>query len=718
MSAVPIKPHSIASIAAILAFSPSFNRMIEKANIVSLHKFRGTLGRTSFHTVWARETTDVFSIEPVLEKEDPFNNRNSDKALDSAGWWCPLASTLWFLLIATILPIACIIALELTQQRSDKHMGLLDIDSSLLVASVSYIPTVISIIISAISAGLEANISLLAPFAALRKGKAIASRSLKMQLGGKFLPHALYVSLKAKNYAVAMALIANFIAGFLVIVVSGLFETIDTTKVQEHTMFTTDKFNFNVTNLELGGQVSAVAPLIEFSNLSYPKWTYQDLVFNHLSYNSSEQTANMTFAAKLPAIRPRLRCAPVEDSNRVINPIMNIADIQHIQRRIEEPGRLIVEPENMARILINTTLEIKDWCELRPSENSSQMPQTTTLLQYLRVPLGSNSTFAIPDSMQWYENGPVGGTNINMPQYNYIEPDSLRAIKGCPRISMTLGRVDLSGVTKVESLINHKPDIDVATILCHLNLEEVFADVQFTLPHFELKTIPRPDEQSAKLLYNTDAGIDFDLTAEDLVTGLQSEGDFPTGVTWSVTDSFMLALLHAKEKPPLESLLGKRNADNLSKAVSRVSERYIAQAISLNARTSVEEGGPVSFNGTLTSKSNRLQQSRGTKIAIQIMLAIIIVCATASRLLMPVQIILPHCPNSIAGTALLLSGSSLTKERTMSLQRKNKEPLASWITNMIDERTFSLKWWPTAEGSQRYYIDVETDDVFGTKMAV
>lgn len=718
MSAVPIKPHSIASIAAILAFSPSFDRMIKKANIFSLDKFRAIIGRTPFQSAWARENTDVFSIEPALEEDGPLNNRNSDKVSNSATWWCPFASTLWFLLIAAILPIASIIVLELTQQWSDKHNGFLEIDSSILATLILYIPTVISLIISAIYAGLEFNISLLAPFAALRKGKAKASQSLKMQLGGKFLPHALYLSLKAKNYAVAMALIGNFVAGFLVIVVSGLFKPIDTTKAREHTMFTTDKFNFNITNLDLGDEVPAVASLVEFSNLSYPKWTYQDLVFNHLNYNSSEQAANMTFAAKLPAIKPKLRCASVKDNNRVVTSLSKAAGDRHVRSLDEEPTGVIVEPSNEAYIVIKTSLETKDWCEFLSSGNSSHTPITASLLQYFPAILGSNNTFALSDGLKWYENGRVGGTNKFASHYTYTGPDSPRTIKGCPSFSMTLGSVDLSSVTNFESMPSYNLDTEIVTILCHLNLEEVFADVQFTLPHFELNMTPRPDEESAKLLYNTDAGMSFDFTAEDLITGLPSDGDFPTGVTWSVADSFMLALLHAKEKPPLESLLGKHNAENLSRAVSRVSERYIAQAISLNARTNVEEGGPVSFNGTLTSKSKRLQQSRETKIATQIMLAIIVVCATASRLLMPVQIILPHCPNSIAGTALLLSGSSLTEERAVSSQLKNKESLASWIANMIDERTFSLKWWPTAEGNQRYYIDVDTDDTSGTKMAV
>lgn len=164
-------------------------------------------------------------------------------------------------------------------------------------------------------------------------------------------------------------------------------------------------------------------------------------------------------------------------------------------------------------------------------------------------------------------------------------------------------------------------------------------------------------------------------------------------------DNFIEALVLTKDGRPADKLAGAENVENLRNATQRFYGTYMAQAISLNMRdNSTTKDLPI-YDGLVTTSGNqRLQQSRGSKIALQVVLAVMVACAIATRLLLPVKDVLPHNPCSIAGTATLMAGGVMISR--IGAERMDMD-------NLLHNGLYSLKWWRDEKGVERYGIDLE-----------
>ncbi|KAI0149172.1 hypothetical protein BJ166DRAFT_58101 [Pestalotiopsis sp. NC0098] len=106
----------------------------------------------------------------------------------------------------------------------------------------------------------------------------------------------------------------------------------------------------------------------------------------------------------------------------------------------------------------------------------------------------------------------------------------------------------------------------------------------------------------------------------------------------------------------------------------------------------------------------RIVQNRGPKIALQVLLGVMVLCAAASWLsMLGAGGLLPHSPASIAGAAALLAGGELWKAQEEDRRRALLVPDgAEWIDDgelarlgVWENLVFGLGWWPDG----RYGID-------------
>ena len=258
------------------------------------------------------------------------------------------------------------------------------------------------------------------------------------------------------------------------------------------------------------------------------------------------------------------------------------------------------------------------------------------------------------------------------------------------------------------------PRIHINIMYCYQRLEQVMTNITFSYPDFTINgTIPpKPLESTAHDLRNatTTSHNWFDVSLNTFIRSLRDLGTGVTGRNW--INPFIQALVWGKDGIPIDELYNNGNMSTLAAAANRLYARYIVQAISANMRTTVPQTGetlPV-YTATITQPSQRLQQNRSPKIALQVMLAFMALCAVGAYAIADMKRVLPHNPCSIAGTASLLADSEMCWTNSIipegSEWKSNKQLRQEGVFGGL---RFRMGWWTQGKAVQekRFGIDVQ-----------
>ncbi|KAI9147472.1 hypothetical protein HJFPF1_12494 [Paramyrothecium foliicola] len=635
-----------------------------------------------------------------LSQQDQMNERLLGSSKKKEWWivsgWKPLSGTSWYFFIAISLPAAAVAALETFYYLLKRPEGFIYLNPYTAIIFSNYIPVLFAFSISAIYSGLEFTVKLIMPFSALEQGKrkGPAAQTLEINLMGKLSPVAAYVSYKLQNYAVITAILASSIGGLLSVVVSGLYTTTDAPRPVEFPILLKDTIDTNLTSFGNLQDALVIASLIEFRSLNQSKWTYDDVVFNQLDpYTISAQdwSNSQSLVVKIPAIRPRLNCTVVEvDKVLMSKPVA----------RADHSGKLYLE--------LATTLSDSDWCEIPLRDNSPYF--ATSSMVYT---LESADKRAIIGNINTH---PMGSPKAGYPT---IEG------RGCPTLSVHLGWARAVKSTAKSALnctgTDYDIDLDMGMILCYQQLEKVAMTVNLTLPDFDVD--PRYggqiDEFSATSMLNQDGGARFDFNLDPLAQGLINPdfwseikfksriADTNNSLTTPNVEKFVRSATEILGLS-IDGLLGKNKTSNLFHATNRLYKRYMVQVMSMHMRTNSigDEAPSITYDGVITlNDSKRLHQDSASKLLLQAMLGVMIICALITRSMLPSSEALPCNPCSIIGTASLLVGGSLVARPHGS--QSHEAEMKPESLSKAQGRTYSLKWWQSADGRFRYGIDVD-----------
>ncbi|KAH7140774.1 hypothetical protein EDB81DRAFT_655305 [Dactylonectria macrodidyma] len=724
-SVIPREPGSIAATATMLAASPPLQQTVMYMGTSRRSQIRKRLEAFNFRSAIIPGPQPTLMIEPIPHSKEA-SLEGPEPAEQAISWWRPMSGYPWFLALAIGLPLLLIVALEIVQHFSDKNSGFMKIGPSDVAAFATYIPAAVVLGVASMYTALELMAAVFAPYDALRRGKASADRSIHLNLVGKLLPHAAFLSLKTRHFAVLVALAANFVGGFLTIVVSGLYSVVDIPHVAELTIYQADTFNLNDVDISLeDGQASAIDSLIEYLDLSYPQWTYEGLTFNRFRVRDaavSSSSSQAPLVVEVPATRASLNCTTIPSESRQVSIIYGDQDGNSMSSL---PGGSSFYSPRPGYIYagFNTTLDYSEWCETPPSENST----AAFWMQYFWLPYDLSPAYVGKASIiQWSSSGiladgaldtdPTSGTGMGV---NGLTTGGF----GCPTFAVTLGSARATERNRVGNTTEWDFEHDFGTLLCYQNIEEVNTNLTWTLPGFDLAgaSTPKPDESTAKTLKTSSGSERFEFAPNAWLLGLSDSvfnrtiaGPDNSSYLYNDVDSFVRALVYGKNGQPLDELLGSNNTDNLTTISNDLYKAYMAQAISLNMRknnTAADSKLP-SFTGTLsTTGHQRLRQNRPSKIALQVMLALMVACAVGMTLLIRIREVLPHNPCSIAGTATLLAGSEMASTRIIP-------PCAEWrndkelkILGVFEQYVYALTWWVEYGGDrsskQRYGVDLD-----------
>lgn len=663
---VPRDPGPIFATMALLATSPSLLESLSGLGSARRSKIRKSTNDYHYQSLLAGTKETAFSLDAVKGQQHvpaikPAAEAEFAESRPLFSWWRPITSRRSWFCLAALLPLALIILLEILQRISDAHQGIISLDSSTRLNSrivASYLPAFIMLVVASIYDGIESNVAISAPFAKLKRGR-IPARSpyIMTDITNKLPPHALYLAVKALNMGHATCIVAVFVAAFLTIVVSGLYTTNEVPAHFTSSLRQSDVLNFGAGDFLVNDNGAAVVTsLLEYSDLPYPSWTYDGLVFDEFLPASNIGTSG-SIAVQVPAYRAVLNCSVGYGYSAV-----------YVGGTVDSSAEYVPGKE-----LIDINAEVPLACQ-RAQSNYTSVTWTQTYYvpnDTSTVYVGKGTTFLwgidgaptlTGDGAQVSVDNGIDLTVIDLPTEEY----------GCPTFGFSIGTAAVKRKIFANGTELIEPEANMTLAMCYQNLEQVQTNLTLDLPNLSINSAVPPvtDESTAVLLADTSTGSQIwnwdinNFLATLTNTSSKSVILSPSGGSPALNDidAFIQTLVQGKSPTPITSLLGDANVDALVTASEHLYAEYMAQAFSATVRIPANStaNNNITYSATVSDARRwRLQQNRTPKIALQVMLAFLAAAAIATYWLTDMQQILPHSPCSIAGVATLLADSEL-----------------------------------------------------------
>ena len=229
--------------------------------------------------------------------------------------------------------VAIIIALELMLRKSTSEDGLGDVgdDDTYLHYTWTTVPAVVLGIVTMVFAAMDFNVRALVPYTTLKETVGTAA-FVRIDLLDMSLPRAIYREVRLANLG-AFATTLTLLIGSLFTIFSGsLFQALTIPSESSIVLRANRSFPIEFRGTSSSNAASVVS-LILSSNYSYPKFTYDDLVFPELVLDTSlasisgpKSTESMSLKAVIPAVRSKLNCRLLDASKIRVNHTVDYKD--------------------------------------------------------------------------------------------------------------------------------------------------------------------------------------------------------------------------------------------------------------------------------------------------------------------------------------------------------------------------------------------------------
>ncbi|KAK8043035.1 hypothetical protein PG994_013518 [Apiospora phragmitis] len=454
--------------------------------------------------------------------------------------------------------------------------------------------------------------------AAARRG--VLSRNL-----GRLPLITFFVSLREKHIAACFSAIGTILGSLLTILVAGLYSFASLDIETSMTVQRTDGFG----------------------NISYPQWTYDDLIFPNLTLSEADLgTADSTrrITVSVPARRAMLQC----DTKKT----------EEVKVEIKKSSF-----DSTSTYTIHT--ELRSRC---PGSTGKPIPtriiSTRSNLTGFGGQLGNLwETANITDGGPLYTNHPPPA---NQPGFH-----SLIFYYGSFPSEVSQSRAS----QKPSSRSGYHPVFTTARRGKSLGIDPGRA--------------PVPDEGTARFV---NAGTPEASNVQEYLVAYPLSNFFRpvTGdnavlrdlQTFRGLDWFYQAVVLADGGMDPTDLVGSANAPRLVEATSKMYGHFMAQVMHRIMRSpgTILPSSQRTLPAVATQSQTRLRQNAGPKVALQLLLGLMAASAVAAWLAMRDTNFLPHEPGSIAGVAVLVAGSGLWGDGGDGDERNGS---SSWDTPLV-----------------------------------
>lgn len=665
-SGVARDPSSIGGLSAVLVGSPEFvesvrstgaQSMTRIARLLSSRLHESCIDRSADRTARFRIQT-IIDLKAGMQEEERYKERGNSNGSDTIEWWQPFSVTIVGRTVLLAVAIAAIVTLELLYRSSQRHGGIADLPSDDARYAYTYVPALVMTIIVALFSSLDSSLRIFQPYRNLRIGGSSAQQSILDDQLGKMSIQALYSSLSKRQFALSASTLAVLLAPFLSIAVSSLYGLDSFVSQYPVVVRQTNGFDPELSlpdyyDIRVKDGASA-ATMVMGANLSFPAWTYNELVFPELELDLLPSSTHLNRTA-------------YESGSATLNVIV----------------------PNVLRATANCSSTGVYGYDLTTLFNSSSRYGTYQPYINVSVPSGCGAP-GFSELSEAFLGYP--------PQASYFAwvQDGVRD-----------GGKSYCHTPLMAVLGHWWTDERPSVLLCKPYMQQVAANVTFSMPDFSIDLQHPPVAIESTATYFSNAAVNATLDGR-----FQQFVDESNNLT-----QFFSTLVHGRDGIPITELAGPSNEQRLINAVDHQYRVLMAQVYNTAMRVSSSPSSPTSgavysqmLNGTLTAPNrNRIVQDRASTYVLEGILAAMVICVIVSWVCMDTRRVLPKNPCSIAAVASLLAGSEILGQEFLGRG-------AEWLSDeQLKEKfegwTFSLGWWEQAAGGRRRFgIDVGNAD--------
>ena len=700
---VPRNPNSLAAMSKIIFSSESFQKLFQCTGHLPDEALRQHLSSRSYQTN-ASPSSGSFVIHPQEASNWPLPPSRLSKLLQTSvkmpsqnakyhcghsnsappsnsesRWWRPLTVTISFFIVTLALPIVTIVVLEILQQYSNKHDGLVASAYALSSATALsyYLPAALMMAISIMFNSLNFTLMIFVPYSTLVKGNSPARRSIMSSYLGKIPILGLIQAIIVRHWTVCFSTTAAILGSSLIIVVPGLYISNAGPGSSGVFVHQIDHFNLNWTNsANNDSNAGTMFALVEEISTPYPRFTYDELALPTIEVTGKAGAAHDVLQVRLGATRATLNCTVVPSSGTTVS-IITLGSGGQVNVTVQAPLPANCPFGGLGGSSPSITFD--NTFQISLLNSTVNQPYGGILLDLHDAPSSGDSL-----GFQSYGNS-TGNSEADNPP-------------GCPSLGFIFGYIT----------VGDDINFNATALMCSQLAEEVQTDTHFLLPSMDLdpRNPPVPDEGTAKYLVNQTGALSYRIQAAfDSEMMAYNGTDSPQPGSPPMLDPFFQALLYSQDHVDPTSLVGPANVDNLINATNHVYRKYMAQAFNSNMRHNLSSADRTTVRGTVvTPHQSRLVQDEASKIVLQVLLATMVLCAVAARLLADTERVLPHSPTSIAGMASLLEGSELVDRSFVSGGAEGMGDGGFGKKGVFQDESFGLGWWDgTEEGKGRRF---------------
>ncbi|KAF3192977.1 hypothetical protein TWF225_010841 [Orbilia oligospora] len=604
----PRDPSSIGAVATILSRSRSLEQSLSGTSNLSEKDLETWLHRYRFYsTVEVTSSGRIFKIELAdVHPNSGDNQRYSDETklpepAERSKWWKPLGLKWWVIIPLVVFPIAIIVALEVLYRKSVRDQGLAYIpDGGYVHYTWVFVPAFVMVVIVTLFNMLDYATRCIAPYQAMRADSTVASRGILYNPNGKLTLPALWFAIKEKHVTVIATTFAVLIAPVLTIAVSGLFYSqlaanASTLTVQQDTWFNVSFPDYNVNTTD-----DIISSLIVSGNLSYPRWTYEDLAFGELSVlndTTEAMDAADSVTVSVPAVRSALNCSIIPRE-------------RHLELRLGQE-ETIERGQNLTELPVWVNISMPDQC-------------------------GNSGT--IFNNITWLTD------NIEHPQTGYfghVLPISSFEGENCPKLAVFYGKM------------NNNKIANFSTLFCSGYTQSLEVETTFLLPDFMIDTTtpgvspPKRREETARWFSNQSVSIEYSFAT------LKADSSSP-----DIFDDFIRGVVYGKNGMPPEELL---DPEKLMEGTAWLYAVSATQTLNQDTRIPNANGAARIEGVSRTRPRSRLVQSLVSTRVLQVLLAFIMLTTVVAYIGVKARELLPRESNSIATVGGYLAGSDVLR---------------------------------------------------------
>ncbi|PYI19440.1 hypothetical protein BO99DRAFT_458912 [Aspergillus violaceofuscus CBS 115571] len=638
----PRDPGTISGLASILARSPAVEeRLVRSKNGTEIAEELN--GRRYYTQITTEHNCLGFTIATDQTASESMRTRITSGPMS---WWEPMSVSVSWRVITVALPLLVIAGLETTYQISSRHNGLGTVSGEYIRYTWVYIPAVIMLLVRIFFDSIHFSALVLQPYLDLRRGGVTAPRSIMENHLSSPTLVSLVKAILRRQGAVGATAVAVLLAPILTVAVSGLYLTQEMEHSQAVSIARVDSFNSTIDphySTSSNAGVGLTGALVVADNLSYPAWTYEELVLPTLSeasltskqgsvqYRSANGSVDHSSVLQmtLPALRARLECQILAEDTVY---------------RVEEPSALLPAWD----LYLN----------LDPNCNQNM-----------------STSFAVSTD---YPNT----NNTSFGSLKYMNPNV--ALGNCPTLMGWYGVLTANSTKGLQGFT------------CDPYIDQVDAAVTFTLPGLQITGATA--NESTRRLFSAEFSSDL-LFPNYLPQATNDENQ--------AFDEFFSAMIHDQKTLAVDDLTAAGDSSHYPAVTNATQHLYrvlMAQGLNGNSRiSSTNATAKRYYPGTLIQPNRvRLMQNGPSTRILEGCLAAMALAVLVACYFLQTKEVIPVNPCSIAGAASLLAGSDLVRSDVLPAGSEwcgdrellRRRVFAGWV--------FGLGWW---DGG-RFGVDV------------